>query len=136
MSIVVLVFVVVVVKIVEVKYIVIGSGSVMIDEGVRTAGDQKHPREEDIERSINPPNLQGVVGIETQQHQPRNDDVEPTMKDVLLIIGVVSVLYRHADLQSREADLQSREADLQSQKKDLQFQQADLQFQKEDFQFQ
>ena len=92
------------------------------------ADDPQLPRDDDIVRGIDPPNLQ--AGIDNHQPQPRNDDAKPTMKDVLFIIGVVSVLYRHADLKSREADLkdmQSREAELKVQKAALQYQTADLQ---------
>jgi hypothetical protein len=106
------------------------------DRCVVNADDPQQPRDDDIVRGIDPPNLQAVVGIDDHQQQPRNDDVKPTMKDVLLIIGVVWVLYRHADLQSRHADLQSREADLQSREADLQSQKADLQSQKKDLQTQ
>ena len=111
-------------------------GAVNVNECVVNADDPQLPRDDDIVRGIDPPNLQAVVGIDDHQHQPRNDDVKPTMKDVLLIIGVVWVLYRHADLQSRHADLQSREADLQSREADLQSQKADLQSQKKDLQSQ
>ena len=104
------------------------------------ADDPQLPRDDDIVRGIDPPNLLAVVGIDDRQQQPRDDGVKPTMKDlrvwVLLIVGVVvSVLYRHADLQSREADLQSQKEDLQSQKKDLQSREADLKAQKVDLLF-
>ena len=88
------------------------------------ADDPQLPRDDDIVRGIDPPNLQ--AGIDNHQPQPRNDDAKPTMKDVLFIIGVVSVLYRHADLKSREADLKSREADLKSREADLKSREADL----------
>ncbi len=111
------------------------------DQCVVNADDPQLPRDDDIVRGIDPPNLLAVVGIDDRQQQPRDDGVKPTMKDlrvwVLLIVGVVvSVLYRHADLQSREADLQSQKEDLQSQKKDLQSREADLKAQKVDLQSQ
>ena len=110
------------------------------DQCVVNADDPQLPRDDDIVRGIDPPNLLAVVGIDDRQQQPRDDGVKPTMKDlrvwVLLIVGVVvSVLYRHADLQSREADLQSQKEDLQSQKKDLQSREADLKAQKVDLLF-
>ncbi len=101
------------------------------------ADDPQLPRDDDIVRGIDPPNLQ--AGIDNHQPQPRNDDAKPTMKDVLFIIGVVSVLYRHADLKSREADLKSREADLKSREadlKDMQSREAELKVQKAALQYQ
>ncbi len=106
------------------------------DRCVVNADDPQLPRDDDIVRGIDPPNLQAVVGIDDHQQQPRNDDVISTMKDLriwvlfIMIVVVVYVLYLHADLQSQKADLQSQKADLQSQKEDLQSEKEKLQSQK------